>query len=89
VYDVTAGRQYYGPDGGYHIFAGRDSTRSFFNGCFEDSKASFDLRGLSDEDMKLLKTWIEFYSTHKDYFYVGRVILPEIDANSPIPNDKC
>jgi predicted heme/steroid binding protein len=36
VYDVTAGRSHYGPEGGYHGFAGRDASRSFLDLCFTD-----------------------------------------------------
>lgn len=35
LYDVTRGKSYYGPNGGYHIFAGRDASRSFVTGCFD------------------------------------------------------
>ena len=32
VYDVSEGKDYYGPKGGYHFFAGRDGTRTFTTG---------------------------------------------------------
>jgi len=45
IYDVTAGRHFYGPGGSYHFFAGRDATRSFLTGCF-DTDLTPDVRGL-------------------------------------------
>ena len=84
VYDVTAGRRHYGPEGGYPNFAGRDATRSFITGCFT-THLTHDLRGLTDDEIKGLDGWIDTYANSKTYFYVGTVELPEIDPDSPIP----
>jgi hypothetical protein len=48
---VTAGRTHYGPEGGYRFFAGRDASRSFVSGCFEET-CDLSLEGLSDSDYK-------------------------------------
>jgi len=47
IYDVTAGRHFYGPGGSYHVFAGRDATRAFVTSCF-DVDLHPDLRGVED-----------------------------------------
>ena len=47
IYDVSASPKFYGPGGGYHIFAGRDASRAFITGCFEDDFTS-DLRGVEE-----------------------------------------
>ena len=36
VYDVSKGAQYYGPGGGYSFFAGRDASRAYVTGKFEE-----------------------------------------------------
>ncbi|RUS25659.1 hypothetical protein BC938DRAFT_471824 [Jimgerdemannia flammicorona] len=63
VFDVTEGRGYYGPvrasywnvvlGGSYHQFAGRDAARAWVTGCFE-THLTHDLRGLTEEQMKVL-----------------------------------
>ncbi|KAI9779517.1 MAG: hypothetical protein M1839_007325 [Geoglossum umbratile] len=47
IYDVSAGRPFYGPGGSYHFFAGRDATRAFVTGCFGED-LTFDLRGVEE-----------------------------------------
>lgn len=44
IYDVSAGRHVYGPGGSYSFFAGRDATRAFITGCFQEDLTP-DIRG--------------------------------------------
>ena len=90
VFDVSdGGDKYYGVDGGYHAFAGRDGSRAFITGCFDESGAVADVRGLSEEQMGALRRWRDFYADHKTYRYVGKLQLPDIPADAPLPNDDC
>lgn len=47
IFDVSAGRNTYGPGGSYAVFAGRDATRAFVTGCFLEDRTS-DLRGAEE-----------------------------------------
>lgn len=47
IYDVSASPHLYGPGGSYHFFAGRDATRAFVTGCFEEDLTG-DLRGVEE-----------------------------------------
>lgn len=47
IFDVSAGRNTYGPGGSYSVFAGRDATRAFVTGCFLEDRTA-DLRGAEE-----------------------------------------
>ncbi|XP_041376842.1 neuferricin-like [Gigantopelta aegis] len=72
VYDVTRGRKHYGPDGGYHGFAGQDGTRAFVTGDFTPDGLIEDVSDLQLEDYLGLQGWQQFYE--KDYKYVGKLV---------------
>jgi predicted heme/steroid binding protein len=44
IYDVSKGRNFYGPGGSYKWFSGVDASRAFVTTCFEEDRTS-DLRG--------------------------------------------
>ncbi|XP_067649512.1 neuferricin-like [Haliotis asinina] len=71
VYDVTKGKKHYGPDGGYHGFAGRDGTRAFITGQFNEEGLVEDIKGLKLPDLLGLDGWQTFYE--KDYKCIGKV----------------
>ncbi|KZV65507.1 cytochrome b5 [Peniophora sp. CONT] len=84
VYDVSSNRRVYGPGGSYHNMAGVDAARAFATGCFAQHR-THDLRGLSENELKSVQHWKDFFSNHKDYTHVGRVSHRPIDPMSPIP----
>ncbi|KAI0919718.1 hypothetical protein AcW1_003104 [Taiwanofungus camphoratus] len=78
VYDVTAGRNFYGPDGMYANFAGRDASRGM-------AKQSFDTEMLTPVDQPLdklddltpdeidnMKGWMEHFSNK--YIVCGKLV---------------
>ncbi|KAG9312537.1 cytochrome b5-like heme/steroid binding domain-containing protein [Chiua virens] len=76
VFDVTAGRNFYGPGGMYGNFAGRDASRGM-------AKQSFDLEMLTPIDQPLDKLadlrpdetyvrWIEHFSNK--YVVCGKLV---------------
>ncbi|KRZ48994.1 Neuferricin -like protein [Trichinella nativa] len=69
IYDVSRGREHYGPGGAYHIFAGRDATRAFVTGDLSAEGASDDLTNLSNEEIIAVQQWADFYD--KEYELVG------------------
>uniref|UniRef100_A0A5S6QG93 Cytochrome b5 heme-binding domain-containing protein n=1 Tax=Trichuris muris TaxID=70415 RepID=A0A5S6QG93_TRIMR len=71
VYNVEKGARHYGPDGTYHVFAGRDATRAFVTGDFSEDGLTDDLSGLSNEELVAIQEWVDFYG--KEYKLVGVV----------------
>lgn len=71
VYDVDKGRTY-GPEGGYNFFTGRDGSRAFVTGEFDDDGLTDDLSGLTPLQISDIDDWVGFYD--KEYTYVGKLI---------------
>jgi len=84
VYDVTAGRQNYGPRGSYHNFAGVDATRAFATQCLKGHR-THDLRGLTEAQLGSKDHWIKYFKESPKYPRIGIVINKPISPYSPIP----
>ncbi|KAK6625113.1 hypothetical protein RUM43_005404 [Polyplax serrata] len=72
VYDVSKGQRHYGPGGPYHVFAGRDASRSFVTGNFDSDTQVDDVLDLSNNELLSLRDWSKFYK--KEYDYKGKLI---------------
>jgi len=78
VYDVSSGRNFYGPDGPYGNFAGRDASRGLAKQSFDQDMltavdAKIDtLEDLSDEDRENLKGWEDLFKAK--YIACGELI---------------
>ncbi|KAK4125575.1 cytochrome b5 [Parathielavia appendiculata] len=79
VFDVTRGRNFYGPGGPYANFAGRDASRGLACGSFDEDMLTKDLDGpldtLSDlgpEELEALRGWEERFE--EKYLVVGRLV---------------
>jgi membrane-associated progesterone receptor component len=59
VYDVSPGRNFYGPGGPYENFAGRDATRGLACQSFDEDMLTKDLDGPLDDCKDLDKDQIE------------------------------
>ena len=89
VFDVTTGRNFYGPGGPYENFAGRDASRGLACGSFDEDMLTKDLEGpldtldgLGDDEMEALRGWEERFS--EKYLVVGKLVAVESpDAPKP------
>ncbi|KAI0018339.1 cytochrome b5-like heme/steroid binding domain-containing protein [Xylariomycetidae sp. FL0641] len=79
VFDVTSGRNFYGPGGPYENFAGRDASRGLALHSFDEEMLTKDLDGpldkldgLGPEDMESLEGWEERFTSK--YLVVGRLV---------------
>lgn len=79
VFDVTPGRNFYGPGGPYANFAGRDASRGLAHGSFDEDMLTKDLNGpldplddLDAEQWEALRGWEERFQ--EKYLVVGRLV---------------
>ncbi|KAL8753839.1 MAG: hypothetical protein Q9184_005304 [Pyrenodesmia sp. 2 TL-2023] len=79
VFDVSNGRNFYGPGGPYENFAGRDASRGLACGSFDEDMLTKDLKGplddlkgLGDEEMEAMRGWEERF--HEKYLVVGKLV---------------
>lgn len=79
VFDVTPGKNFYGPGGPYENFAGRDATRGLACSSFDEEMLTKDLHGpldtlegLGAEEMETLRGWEERFE--EKYLVVGRLV---------------
>ncbi|KAG9233518.1 putative damage response protein 1 [Amylocarpus encephaloides] len=79
VFDVTSGRNFYGPGGPYENFAGRDASRGLACGSFDEEMLTRDLQapldkleGLGDEEFEALRGWEERFQ--EKYLVVGALV---------------
>ncbi|KAI8937158.1 hypothetical protein NX059_006372 [Plenodomus lindquistii] len=79
VFDVTSGRNFYGPGGPYANFAGRDASRGLACGSFDEEMLTKDLDGpldtledLDEEQMEAMRGWEERFQ--EKYLVVGKLV---------------
>jgi membrane-associated progesterone receptor component len=79
IFDVTSGRNFYGPGGPYQNFAGRDASRGLACGSFDEEMLTKDLQGpldtlegLGPDEMEALKGWEERFA--EKYLVVGKLV---------------
>ncbi|KAK4188747.1 cytochrome b5-like heme/steroid binding domain-containing protein [Podospora australis] len=79
VFDVTRGRNFYGPGGPYANFAGRDASRGLACGSFDEDMLTKDLDGpldtLSDlgkDELEAMAGWEERFL--EKYLVVGKLV---------------
>ncbi|KAJ8967513.1 hypothetical protein NQ314_002828 [Rhamnusium bicolor] len=79
VFDVTKGAKHYGSNQQYHIFVGRDASRCFVTGNFNEEAISEEVVDFNNEDLRSINHWFNFYK--KEYTRIGKLIGKYFDEN--------
>lgn len=66
IFDVTAGKRFYGPGGPYAAFAGKDATRGLATGQVAGADTEYDdCSDLAPEEVESAKDWEEQFKGKK------------------------
>lgn len=71
VFDVTAGKSFYGPGGAYALFAGKDSSRALAKMSKNEEDVTSCLDGLAEKEIGVLNDWEKKFEAK--YPVVGHV----------------
>jgi len=74
IFDVSAGKTYYGGDSGYASFVGQDNSAAFATGEFSMDVANDDVSALNLGQINGVVHWCEFYEDSEKYHYIGKHI---------------
>ncbi|KAI8978978.1 cytochrome b5-like heme/steroid binding domain-containing protein [Pilobolus umbonatus] len=78
VYDVSRGRNFYGPGGPYANFGGRDASRGLAKNSFDSdmltdpSKSIDKLEDLATDEWESLREWEQHFANK--YLFVGKLV---------------
>lgn len=72
IYDVSAGRSFYGPGGPYAVFAGKECSRALAFMKVTPEDCSDDLTGATEAQMQTLADWESKFV--QKYGVVGLVV---------------
>lgn len=78
IFDVSTRSDFYGPEGGYHLFAGKDATIALAKMSFEPENLVLDdYDHLSFMESETMNDWMFKFESVKKYPIIGRVLKQE------------
>jgi len=87
VYDMSSKPGFYGPNGAYHIFAGRDASRALAKGSLDlQDVENSSIADLDPMEIETLGEWVAKYDI--SYHVVGQLIKPSDPPPVLLPKEK-
>ena len=77
VFDVSEARSFYGPGGGYALFAGRDASKCLATMSLEEADLDQPVDDLNFGEREQLDEWHFKFKEMKGYPLLGRLAAPE------------
>jgi len=74
IFDVSKGKDFYGPGGGYEVFAGKEVARALAIMSLKAEDCTDNLEGVTEKQMGTLKEWEDKFRVK--YPVVGEVVPP-------------
>lgn len=74
VFDVSSGKDFYGPGSGYHLFAGRDATYALSTSCLDPAKLDGDISTLTAMEKD---THVQWYNKYSSKYPVVGFLVPD------------
>jgi len=71
IYDATESRDFYGPGGAYHVFAGREIARALGKMAIVEAECRGDIEDLTPRELSILNDWVDKFN--QKYTVVGQV----------------
>ena len=72
IFDVSRAPEHYSQEGGYGFFSGRDGSRAFITGQFNEAGLIDKVDDLNNAQIKALFDWVQFYE--EEYILVGYLV---------------
>mmetsp|Transcript_20730 Transcript_20730/g.43216 ORF Transcript_20730/g.43216 Transcript_20730/m.43216 type:complete len:291 (-) Transcript_20730:28-900(-) len=89
VYDVSSGSDFYGPGGGYAMFAGKECGVALAKMSFDlELLNNFQFDDLNFGEKETLNDWIVKFRDFKNYPIVGRVKEPPASADAILSKEE-
>ncbi|KAF4400182.1 hypothetical protein G4B88_019391 [Cannabis sativa] len=83
IFDVTTGKSFYGPEGSYSMFAGKDASRALGKMSKSDEDISPSIDDLTEKEMGVLNDWEKKFEAK--YPIIGRVVCGGNAAEDILP----
>ncbi|KAJ4959367.1 hypothetical protein NE237_026478 [Protea cynaroides] len=73
IFDVSTGKNFYGPGAAYCMFAGKDASRALAKMSKNEEDVCASLDGLSEKEMAVLNDWEKKFEAK---YPVGSIVQP-------------